>query len=323
MRILSLERLSGPGRSMAENFELLVLELFKAEYPGGQTFRLAAPDRGIDIYSVLADGTRGALQCKAYATFRADLLTGIKASLDAALNAKTTYPWDEYILVLPFVPTADQRRRITETSTASGVAVTITDGDELETLLFRHPSVASRFFAGLIIDDRPGVAAIVLGVDQPGQMLELVLRIHSWGQQIHVRASPDAPVASLLSALLGRLSLPRKASVSYVSAAWFDIEWQLVVEEDADRLLNPEKTLAEEGAVSGTVLALRYELRMTGSAKFWENRRRYVHLEQTWKTTMHELPDNVDTYDGWVRFWVDQSLSEGLSAFLAERHVSS
>jgi hypothetical protein len=47
MRLFDLQWLRGAGTSVEENFEILCLELLRAEYPDGDHQRVGAPDRGI------------------------------------------------------------------------------------------------------------------------------------------------------------------------------------------------------------------------------------------------------------------------------------
>src|SRR5438270_11453553 len=107
MKFLSLERLFGPGKSTDEDFEIMSLELVKAEYLHHECFRLSAPDGGIDIYAraVVKDDLNFAFQCKAYPTFRSSLLQAVARSAQTAGSSNNDYPWDQYILIIPFVPT--------------------------------------------------------------------------------------------------------------------------------------------------------------------------------------------------------------------------
>src|SRR2546426_100591 len=109
MKILSLERLSGPGRSVDENFELLILALMNAPMESKACYRISAPDRGIDILNP-EDGV--AMQCKAYSSFRGDLLNAVKSSVQRANAAQDQLRWESYGLAIPFVPTAKQREAL-------------------------------------------------------------------------------------------------------------------------------------------------------------------------------------------------------------------
>ena len=105
------------------------------------------PDGGIDIFARSRDGTGdAAFQCKAYPRFRSDLLRSAATSAAAAARSRPDYAWDQYVLVVPFIPSSGQRIKIEAALRHCGGAFQITDADELEATLFRYPDIARKIF---------------------------------------------------------------------------------------------------------------------------------------------------------------------------------
>ena len=322
MKFLSLDRLAGPGNSLAENFEILCLELVKADKPNHRTFRLSAPDSGIDIYS---RDTRGeihfAFQCKAYSRYRSNLLSSISNSVNAANCSFEEYPWSYYILTIPFVPSISQRTKIEKVLRSCQQKFLICDGDELESHLFRYPFVARRFFPDLLLVTPTEQGSITLGFTDLSPTLEIKLHVHTWGQVIPVRASPDAKCGSLLQLLKGQLSLPLKGYISCVAQVEYDVVWRLALEEKRQRELDENKSLSEEGLTNGSVIALKYNIVMTHRGQaFGGFRESYVYLTSFFDSTKHNLPKDIAEYDSIMNYWLDYELRQREYRLADARH---
>ena len=224
MQFFNLDFLQGPGDSLAENFELLNLELARIDLAPSEVFRLSPPDGGIDIFSIgRPDRANVAFQCKAYRKYRSDLLPAIRESVASANRATSDYKWDIYYLVIPFVPTKDQRAKIAlELKECRGESH-ICDADEIESGLFRHQQVANRFFPRIIIASSCDGAGFVLGL--PGSVntrsIDLTLHLREWGQSIPITVSEDATVRGLLNLIIAKFSLPFSGNISAgLSHSW-------------------------------------------------------------------------------------------------------
>ncbi len=310
MKFLNLDHLDGPGRSIGENFELLNLELIKADLPNSEVFRIAAPDGGIDIYCrSLKGGWNQAIQCKAYPRFRTDLVTAVAESARAAVRSAQDYPWDRYVLIIPFVPTIGQRSKLKAVLPQGKSEYYIIDGDELEATLFRHPGVARRFFPNLIIVTPTEDGRLSLGYPDDTARLQIKLRIRSWKQTIPVTISPDAKAGSLLQVLIGQLSLPVKASVLAVGTSWHDIIWELIHENEGC-VLDLDQTLRDQGVLTGATVGLRYKISIIDSAQFMrdEPETPYVSLESFFGHQQYPLPTGVDRIDDIVQQCLDAHL---------------
>jgi len=311
MKFLSLERLVGPGRSQDENFEIMNLELIKADLPQHESFRLSAPDGGIDIYSKSPTGDWSpAFQCKAYPRFRPDLVSAVSKSASSAKRSAQSYPWSEYILIIPFVPTSAQRTKLFDALRDCGGEFSIYDGDELEAKLFRHPAVARRFFPELLIATSSEHSRIVLGLSGDPSMIELKLLIHTWGQTVPVEVSPDAKCGSLLNLLVGQLGLPVKGSIACVTVVWYKVRWHLILETATqDVLLDPDKTLRDEGVPSGATIALKYNISFAGGMKAYGGvREEYVSLSSYSGQRQYAMPKRVWKRENALRHWIDHEL---------------
>jgi hypothetical protein len=324
MKFLSLERLVGPGKSVDENFEIMNLELIKAELPLHESFRLSPPDGGIDIYSraTTDKGINLAFQCKAYPTFKSNLVQATAKSARAALSSVNVYPWNKYNLIIPFVPTRDQRVKLEEVlrecyTLPKLYSPHIVDGDELEATLFRHTSVARRFFPNLIVVTLSEQGRIVLGYPDDPAMLQLDLRVHTWNQMIPVRFSPNAKAGSLLQMLIGQLTLPIKGSIEAVGYNSYDIKWELILEGEPECVLDLEKTLPEQGVISGKTIFLRYSYSAKGFGAFSSGLDRSSHpekyyfytiLESFFDQKIHEKPEGVREFEDEFSYWLDVEL---------------
>ncbi|HEX8179471.1 MAG TPA: hypothetical protein VF525_08005 [Pyrinomonadaceae bacterium] len=324
MKFLSLERLEGPGKSVDENFEIMSLELIKADLPSHESFRLSAPDGGIDIYSraTTEDGVNLAFQCKAYPTFRSSLVQAVARSARAALSSSGAYPWNRYHLIIPFVPTSIQRAKLEEVlrecHTLPEIYLPhIVDGDELEATLFRHPAVARRFFPSLIVVTPCEQARILLGYPDDPTMLQLELRIHTWKQTLPVTVSPIAKAGSLLQMLIGQLTLPIKGSVTCVGIEHYDVNWELILEGEPERVLDPERALPEQGIASGATIFLRYSYSVTGGGAFLSGLNRayqpeqylfYTILDSHFERKIHMKPEGVREFEDKFSYWLDFEL---------------
>lgn len=324
MKFLSLERLVGPGKSLDENFEIMCLELIKALLPLHESFRLSPPDGGIDIYSraTTENGLNLAFQCKAYPTFKTNLVQAITKSVRAALSSAKTYPWNRYHLIIPFVPTAHQRVKLEEVLRESHTLPktylpNIVDGDELEATLFRYPSVARRFFPNVIVVTPSEQARIVLGYPDDPAMLQLDLRVFTWKQIIPVRVSPNAKAGSLLQMLIGQLSLPIKGSIECAGSHDYDVNWELILEGEPECVLDLEKTLPEQGAVSGKTIFLRYNYSAIGFGAFASGIDRGAHpekyyfytiLESLFGSKKYEKPVGAREFEDDFSYWLDVEL---------------
>jgi hypothetical protein len=319
MKFLSLERLVGPGKSVDENFEIMNLELLKVDLPQHESFRLAAPDGGIDIFCrAIADNCVNlAIQCKAYPTFRFNLVRAVAESSHAAVSSIEMYPWKRYVLSIPFVPTALQRTRLQEalkecTLVDHRYKPHICDGDELEATLFRYPSVARRFFPDLTIVTPSEQGRIILGYPDDPSMLQLTLKIYTWRQTFPVSVSPTAKAGSLLQMLIGQLTLPVKGSVPFFMQG-YDIKWELILETETEPILDLEKTLPEQGVTRGATISLKYNFSLTGWGAFAdggahirnhpEEHHLKMYLESFFDNKIYDKPIGIrelPNFEDWV-----------------------
>jgi len=270
MRILSLDRLVGPGQSIGENFEILCLELVKATAgPLSQYFRNSSPDRGVDIYYENDNGVVYAYQCKAYSTFRANLISSLKKSIKAANHSFEKKPWDYYVLIIPFVPTAGQRDRLEEVLKTCKGKSHIIDGDEIETRLFYSLEIASRFFPTVTVAIPPDNEEIILKTGDNCRIIRTYLQSIRTGQRIAILASADATCNGLVNLLNSILKLPDMVIVSALGlpVSKEEIHWQLSVVRDGKEVkLSPEMSLEQAGVREGNTLRLSYhtEIKFTG-----------------------------------------------------------
>jgi hypothetical protein len=261
MRFLSLERLEGPGKSIDENFELLCLDLSKigSDNLPSDIHRILPPDGGIDVY--FAGSTdKIAYQCKAYPHFRSDLVRAVKKSAHMACVASSKTPFDVYVLVIPFVPTREQRRKLEEALKESGAKPLIVDGDELERRLFDAPQIATRFFPSVTIIMPPSCDALQLSTGQ-GELINLHIESIRTGQTIPLKVSSGAQVHGVVNFLVAVLRLPNTFTInaaSFVSSG--DLHWKLAVVRDGKRtVLSSDETLEEAGVGKNAVLHLVFE----------------------------------------------------------------
>lgn len=331
MKFLSLERLAGPGRSLDENFEIMSLELIKAEFRHHESFRLSAPDGGIDIYSRAKerDVPNIAFQCKAYPTFKSNLLQSVAKSARTALSSIKRYPWNRYMLIIPFVPTGIQRikleealdgrhrgiseadRRIVRVFTGPDLQFHIIDGDELEATLYRHPSIARRFFPTTVVITPSERGRITLGFPDDPSMLQIELRIYTWEQVMPVTVTATAKAGSLLQMLIGQLALPVKGSVARIGGGkqWYDIKWELILEGDPKHALDLEKTLPEQNVFSGAVIALRYSFSVAETVNFFGGSKdSFVGLKSFYNNRVFEIPEGVNQYEDILSYWINKTL---------------
>jgi hypothetical protein len=343
VKFLCLEHLAGPGDSVDENFEIMNLELIKAILPQYESFRLSAPDGGIDIYSrdTTGAGENFAFQCKAYPTFRPNLVQAVEKSIHSALSSANLFPWTHYNLVIPFVPTRNQRWKLEEVFQSANLKSKfglghseryfhIVDGDELEATLFRHPSVARRFFPNLVVVTPLEQGKIVLGYPNDPSLLQVNLKFHTVNQIVPVNVSQDTKAGSLLQMLIGQLGLPVKAAVICVTKSYYDIQWSLILAGKPERVIDLEKTLPEQNVTQGATIYLRYYFSCTiGSAahgldyskKIEMNYR--VVLLSFFEHTVHE-----GTTEDWYRFnaedyWLKHYLKAAQSNLLKSTEDST
>ncbi|MGA2916615.1 MAG: hypothetical protein ABSE89_11375 [Sedimentisphaerales bacterium] len=209
MELLSLDRLVGPGASFSENFEILCLELIKAA--GGdykECYRLSPPDRGVDIVIAMANGITIAYQCKAYPRFTSGLLSELAGSIEKAIASQSEIRWDDYWLIIPFVPTAQQRQKLIKVLKQYRGHVGILDGDELEARLFNFPDIAARFFPSLKIVWPPQKNILVFQTKRSTEIVSTCLRSVRTGQLIPIEVSPDITCGGLVQFLKYALRLP-------------------------------------------------------------------------------------------------------------------
>jgi hypothetical protein len=265
MKLLSLERLIGPGKSVDENFEIMCLELVNKAGDGkSRAHRNLPPDGGIDIYE---PDRLTAYQCKAYSQFRSDIITAISKSAEKAKNNLKTVPFDAYVLMIPFVPTQKQRGNIEKAMKIAKSYTYICDGDEIESRLFEHPEVASRFFQSVIVIFPPQ-GEIVLKTDDPRPMVQLFLKSEKTGQRIPISASPNVTCEGLLNYLNFILKLP--SSIRLLAGNLLEqseeIRWFLSVMRDGNKsYLDHDVTLEKAGISDGDIIFLgfKYDIRVS------------------------------------------------------------
>jgi hypothetical protein len=245
MRILSLEHLVGPGTSRAENFEILILELYTTWRGSGpdKWFRIKAPDRGIDLFNRTA---RVTTQCKCYPSFTHALVQSVTKSVNQALKARSDFNWDHYELVIPFLPTATQRVHLEGALSPAGPRSRIHDADDIERMLCAVPDVANRFFPQitLVLTSSGGPLRLLVGPTTP---ITLVLVSARTGQTIEALVSPEIKCRVLLEFLIGALKLPDKVLISPLGrqSTLGGIKWGLARLSAPDVWLDQEKTIAE------------------------------------------------------------------------------
>lgn len=267
MGIFSLDRLVGPGRSRSEDFELLCLELVRARGEiSSDAYRIASPDGGIDIYD---PERRLAYQCKAYPVFRNDLVRAVRVSACAAKRSNADFPFRAYVLMIPFVPTKEQRVKLTDALAKSEGQVRIIDADNIETRLYDSPKVAARFFPSILVLIPPQCPEIVL---KTGDSPTIHIRLASikTGQQIPIRVSADALVIGLRHFIIALLRLPDTYSITAASSVSSgEIQWALSVVRGGSSVLLPDNvTLADAGVRDGEILHLFFENRATIRGSF-------------------------------------------------------
>jgi len=322
MRFFKFEQLVGPGKSLAENFEILNLELVKADIPDSEVFRLSAPDGGIDIYSRppnVKGKAKLALQIKAYSIFRPDLLRAIEQSCVAAKKASNEYPIDVYIVVIAFVPTASQRTGIEAVIKQHHKNFKLCDADEIEACLFRHPGIAKRFFPNVVIASPFEKSGIVLGFQNLPEMLELQLVMKTWGQTIPIKVSLDAQIASLVNLLIGQLDLPVKGGIHSIKTVEYAIDWTLVclIESDSIREVDQAKTFRDEGLLANAKVSLRARVRPTSEIDFIaydnfagapEMRKRRLILESFFNSNESDVTGDDRSYVEIFGFHVSEAI---------------
>lgn len=273
MKFLSLERMVGPGRSQAENFEILCLELVKD--PGkspSRAHRNLPPDGGIDIYNPDASGSRIAYQCKAYGKFTGALLAAVEQSARKARETAASTPFDYYVLLIPFVPTLQQRKKLEQALSLAGSRTVVCDGDELETRLFNSPHTIGRFFPGVTVVFAPGSQELTLSTGHSGTV-RLYLESVNTEQRVPVSVSTDATVAGLTHFLVTALRLP---DTYKVKASSFheggDLVWRLArVDESGPCPLPPGDSVASSGLWDGDVLTLTFSTVVEFSGGFMKD----------------------------------------------------
>jgi Tfp pilus assembly protein PilF len=322
MKSFTLHHLVGPGKSLDENFELLHLHLAKADLPDSDVFRISPPDGGIDIYCRSNKGRSNlAIQVKAYPAFRPDLLTAIERSVRQAVLSSKDYPWDQFILSIPFVPTAAQRKQIEAVFKNSNPnrdeTITILaddwlgkfhicDGDELEAELFRHQDIANRFFPQILIASPYEPSGFILGFAGGTELLDLHLTIDTWGQRIPLRVSPDAHIGSLINLLIGQLKLPYEGTINSIRSVKYEITWQLWLRVPDQRVLDSNKTFREEKVAAHSSLGFKMHFRiLTETQQFAFNnfkgnltiRRKHIALRSYFDSTFVDLGDDQRNYE--------------------------
>ena len=260
MKLLSLDRLSGPGNSVDENFELLCLDLTEIALDDQSTVhRNRSPDGGIDLYLVSPKCTL-AYQCKAYSQYRPDLVRSVEKSALMASKASVKTPFDAYILMIPFVPTRDQRLKLEQALKKSGAKTDIVDGDQLERRLFDKPEIAARFLPSVTVVIPPNCEALEL-VTGKGKLLELHVESIRTGQRIRLRVSSGALVAGVVNFLVAVLRLPNRFSVD--AASFFhsgELHWRLAVTRETKTIeLSSDETLEEAGVRDNEAIHLVFE----------------------------------------------------------------
>lgn len=261
MRVLALDRLFGPGNSIDENFELLVLSLMKALMAPSDAvhcYRAKPPDDGIDVFDPKG---RVALQCKAYSHFRPDLIRAVAASAERADSAYSRYKWESYGLAIPFVPTAKQREGLKSALEKCRGQHFIYDGDQIEALLYDFPKITERFFPTVSFVVPSPTQPLTLDTGSGRPLLSLRLISSKTGQAFKLSISPDAKVGGVVNFLVMTLKLPDAVTVKRagVTIAAADITWTLSKASRTDLPLDSEASLEQCGIFSGDDLGLRYE----------------------------------------------------------------
>jgi hypothetical protein len=278
VKFLSLERIVGPGNSTDENFEILCLHLAKiAVDDPSAVHRNLPPDGGIDIY--YEGSTSVAYQCKAYSQFRGDLVRAVENSAIKARNASVTAPFDVYALMIPFVPTRNQRQKLEEALMKSGSKTHIVDGDELEQRLFGAPQIATQFFPSVTIIMPPNCETLEL-ITGHGKIINLHVQSVQTGQKIPLKVSSGASIQGVVNFLVALLRLPNtfvfNASSFYESG---DLEWRLTVKRfGIKKRLSSVKTLEEVGVRNKDIVHLVFEKTVNFSGGFFKQIG--IHREQ-------------------------------------------
>jgi hypothetical protein len=134
-----------PATSFGEAWELLCLELLRADTGDTTIQRLAPPDRGVDI---LSTATRTAYQCKSsergvFGSIAADPCLD---SIDSAKGAKSSLGWESFCFAVNAPFTGAALSKIYERADFVGVSrPAILPPEHWSGLCEKHPTVAARF----------------------------------------------------------------------------------------------------------------------------------------------------------------------------------
>jgi|GEM_PF-2495953 len=260
MRTLTLELLTGPESTTAENFELLCMELARYTDPASSFHRIASPDGGIDFSGVAGDGEVIAAQCKAYARYGGGFLESVRSSVAGALRSQRSVGWTRFFLYIPFVLTAKQRERVVG-ELEPVRSWYIIDGDELETRLYDSPEIASRFFPSVRFVQSAQSGPLTLCRIKE-EVIRLNLNILGTGQRVPVDVGCDITIGGLIAYLRRAFYLPDTliVQVAPLPAELAPIDWQLLEGEDPNQpnRLDPTALVGESGLTDGAVVHLQY-----------------------------------------------------------------
>lgn len=278
MAVFDLYWLRGPGSSTDENFEILSLELLKAEFPQGQYHRVGAPDQGIDILGYEGDPHpkiitvgRGvpdeallvAYQCKAYSRFTSSFVRAVRQSMETAIKARSSSSslnWQQYCLITPLLLTARQRGELYELWKYHELTPDIKDIDYLEQLLYKHEHVRIRFFPDFLILIPEKHTPIQIGFPEFSKTVDIVLHIHRYAQDIPLRIPSGITIHGVIQILIDKLSLPTQAIVHTISTNNFTIDWNLYLAQEHQKPLDKSKTLEQLQIANNSQVELKYEL---------------------------------------------------------------
>lgn len=147
---IDFKMIKGPEDSKQENFAEMCCQLFQEEYPDANIKRTAPPnisDAGVDFYGTF-DGKVKAFQCKYFPhQYEQSQLNQIKSSLKTAVEKRTQYNWNEWILCLPRTLTLDQKQKINNLAkTYYNVNLDYVEETELRRRLSKHEHIVRQFF---------------------------------------------------------------------------------------------------------------------------------------------------------------------------------